>query len=92
MQTVYRESQFGFQANGSIIDMVFSLRQLQKKCREQQQPLFVDFIDLIKAFDLVSRDGLLKIPPKIGCPPWLLNIIRSFHGGMKGTVVFDGST
>ena len=71
--------------------MVFSLRQLQEKCRKQQQPLFVAFIDLTKAFDLVSRDGLLKILPKIGCPPRLLNIIRSFHDVMKSTVVFDGT-
>ena len=71
--------------------MVFSLRQLQDKCREQQQPLFAAFIDLTKAFDFVSRDGLFKILLKIGCPPRLLNIIRSFHEEMKGTVVFDGS-
>ena len=49
------------------------------------------FIDLTKAFDLVSRDGLFKMLPNIGCPPQLLNIIRSFHEEMKGTVVFDGS-
>ncbi|XP_050707118.1 uncharacterized protein LOC126992423 [Eriocheir sinensis] len=49
----------------STIDMVFSLRQLQEKCREQRQPLFIAFIDLTKAFDLVSRDGLFKILPKI---------------------------
>lgn len=72
--------------------MIFSLKQLQEKCKEQRQPLFVAFIDLTKAFDLVSRDGLFKILPKIGCPPKLLSIIRSFHEGMKGTVVFDGST
>ena len=50
------------------------------------------FIDLTKAFDSVSRDGLFKILPKIGCPPKLLNIIKSFHHNMKGTVVYDGST
>ena len=70
--------------------MIFSLRQLQEKCREQQQPLFVSFIDLTKAFDLVSRDSLFKILPKIGCLHRLLNAIRSFHEEMKGTVVFDG--
>ena len=72
--------------------MVFSLRQLQEKCREQRQPLFVAFIDLTKAFDFVSRGSLLKILPKIRCPPRLLSFIRSFHDDMKGTVVFDGST
>ena len=72
--------------------MIFSLRQLQEKCREQRQPLFIAFIDLSKALDLVSRDDLFKILPKIGCPPRLLSIIISFHEDMKGTVVFDGST
>ena len=71
--------------------MIFSLKQLQEKCREQRQPLFVAFIDLTKTFDLVSRDGLFKILPKIGCPP-KLSIIRSSHDNMKGTVVLDGST
>ena len=72
--------------------MICSLRQLQEKCREQSQPLSFAFIDLTKAFDLVSRDSLFRILPKIGCPPKLLSIIRSFYEDMKGTVVFDGST
>ena len=55
--------------------MVFSVLQLQEKCREQKKPLFIAFIDLTKAFDLVSRDGLFKILAKIGCPPKLLSII-----------------
>ena len=88
---IYPESQCGFRANRSTIDMVFSLRQLQEKCREQQQPLFIAFIDLTKAFDLVSRDGLFKLLPRIGCPPKLLSIIQSFHDGMMGTVSFDGN-
>ena len=91
-EQVYPESQCGFRANRSTIDMIFSLKQLQEKCREQRQPLFVAFIDLTKAFDLVSRDGLFNILPKIGYPPKLLSIIRSFQEDMKGTAVFDGST
>ncbi|XP_076451258.1 uncharacterized protein LOC143287199 [Babylonia areolata] len=46
------------QAGRSTIDMVFSLQQLQEKCWEQRQPLYVAFIDLTKAFDLISRKGL----------------------------------
>ena len=91
-EQVYPESQCSFRANRSTVDMIFSLRQLQEKCREQRQPLFIAFIALTKAFDLVSRDGLFKILPKIGCPPRLLSIIRSFHEDMKSTVVFDRST
>ena len=43
--------------------MVFSLRRLLEKCREQNQPLYLAFIDLTKAFDLVSRDSLFKMLP-----------------------------
>jgi len=88
---VYPESQCGFRSARSTIDMVFSVRQLQEKCREQNQPLFMAFIDLTKAFDLVSRSGLFAVLAKIGCPPKPLEIIRSFHTGMKGRVRIDGA-
>ena len=71
--------------------MIFSLHQLQENCREQNQPLNLAFIDLIKTFDLVSRDGLFKMLPLIGCPPKLLSIARSLHDSMMSTVQFDGN-
>ena len=74
------------------MDMIFSVRQLQEKCREQRRPLFIAFIDLTKAFDLVSRRGLFNLLEKIGCPPKLLSVISSFHNNMKGTVNYDGAT
>ena len=43
------ESQCGFRAGRSIIYMIFSVRQLQEKCREQRRPLFIAFIDLTKS-------------------------------------------
>ena len=89
---VYSESQCGFRAERSTVDMIFSLRQLQEKCREQHKPLYIAFIDLTKAFDLVSREGLFDILPKIGCPPKLHSLIRSFHDDMKATIQYEGST
>ena len=75
-ERIYPESQCqcDFRAERSTIDIVFSLRQLQEKYREQQMPLYIAFIDLTKAFDLVSRDGLIL--PKIGCPPKLQSMIE----------------
>ena len=32
-------------------------------------PLYITFIDLTKAFDLVSRQGIFQLLKKIGCPP-----------------------
>ncbi|XP_066297920.1 uncharacterized protein [Branchiostoma lanceolatum] len=82
-----------FRANRSTIDMIFSLRQLQEKCREQNMPLYIAFIDLTKAFDIVSRDGLFKILHKIGCPPRLRiqSLIEPFHTNIKGTVLYSGN-
>ena len=76
---VYPEYQCGFRPGRSTTDMIFSLRQVQEKCREQRMPLYITFIDLTKAFDLVGRRGLLEILKRIGCPPRILNIITAFH-------------
>ena len=56
-----------------------------------KRPLYIAFIDLTKAFDLVSRDGLFKALVTIGCPPKPHSLIKSFHCNMKGTVQFYGS-
>ena len=71
--------------------MIFSVRQLQEKCKEQNMPLYIAFIDLTKAFDLVSREGLFAILLKIGCPPNLFNIVKSFHTNKRATIQYDGS-
>eukprot|EP00105_Crassostrea_gigas_P021162 XP_011440210.1 PREDICTED: uncharacterized protein LOC105337258 [Crassostrea gigas] len=63
-----------------------------QKCREQQMPLYISFIDLTKAFDVLSRNKLFKVLPKIGCPPKLLSLVTSFHVDIKGTVQFNGSS
>ena len=69
----------------------FSVRQLQEKFNEQNMPLYIAFIDLTKAFDLVSREGLFAILLKIGCPPNLFNIVKSFHTNKRATIQYDGS-
>ena len=85
------ESQCGFRSARSTIDMVFSLRQVQEKCVEQQKPLYIVFIDLTKAFDYVSRSGLSLVLRRLGCPSTLHAIIMEFHDNMRATVQFSGS-
>ncbi|CAG4979837.1 unnamed protein product [Colias eurytheme] len=89
---VYPEAQCGFRSQRSTIDMIFTLRQLQEKCREQQTPLFIAFVDLNKAFDSVSREGLYSGLEHIGCPPKLLSMIKTFHEETRGVIVYDGKT
>ena len=91
-ERIYPESQCGFRAGRqSTIDMIFSFLQLQVKCREQYMPLYIDSIDLTKAFDLVSRYGLFKVLPKIGCPPKLQSMFESFHTDTKEQCISMGA-
>ena len=56
---VYPEAQCGFKAGRSTIDVIFSLRQLKEKCREQRKPLYIAFIDLSKAFEPNQLEGVI---------------------------------
>ena len=43
---------------GLWIDQVFALRVVAEKAREYSIPLYLSFIDLMKAYDSVNRDAL----------------------------------
>ena len=84
------ESLCGFRKNRGTIDMIFTARQLQEKCQEQNVDLYMTFVDLTKAFDTVSREGLWKIMAKFGCPAKFIAMVRQFHDGMLARVQNDG--
>ena len=84
------ESQCGFRAGRSTVDMIFAARQLQEKCREQNVGLYTTFVDLTKAFDTVCREGLWKIMAKFGCSAKFITMIQQFHDGMNERVQDDG--
>ena len=88
---VLPESQCCFRCGRSTIDMTFVARQLQEKCCEQHQDLYMAFADLTKAFDAVNRDLLWNIQHKFCCPPTLIAILQQFHTGMCAQVVMAGS-
>ena len=70
--------------------MIFAVRQLQEKCLEQRQDLYLLFTDLTKAFDTVSRPGLWSILSKLACPPKFISMGRSLHDGMIARVIDNG--
>ena len=85
------ESQCGFRKNRGTLNMIFAARQLQQKYREQQSCLYSTYVDLTKAFDTVSRDGLWRIMAKFGCPPRFISMVRQFHVGMQARVCDNGT-
>ncbi|XP_076462069.1 uncharacterized protein LOC143294580 [Babylonia areolata] len=90
-QGLLQESQCGFRAELETVDMmIFAVRQLQEKCQEQHSDLFMTFVDLTKAFDMVSREGLWKIMEKFGCPNKFITIVQQFHDSIMVKVLDDG--
>ena len=89
-QGLLPESQCGFRKDRGTTDMVFAARQLQEKCQEQNVALYSTYVDLTKAFDTVSRDGLWKIMHKYGCPSKFVSMVRQFHDGMEARVQENG--
>ena len=70
--------------------MIFCLRQLQEKCIEQDQPLYMVFVDFSKTFDTVGRTGLWQLLKKYGCPEKFTTTIAALHTGMMATVSVGG--
>ena len=83
-------SQCGFRKDRGTIDMIFTARQLQEKCQEQNVDLYMNFVNPTKAFDTVSRDRLWKIMTKFGCLRRYITTVRKFHDGMQARVQNDG--
>ena len=50
----------------------------------------MNFVDLTKALDTVSREGLWKIMAKFGCPATFIALVRQFSDGMLARVQNDG--
>nr|VZI45446.1 unnamed protein product [Spirometra erinaceieuropaei] len=90
-QGLLPESQCGFRRHGGTTDMIFAARQLQEKCQEMRTHLYSTFVDLMKAFDTVNREGLWKIMQKFGCPERFTQMVRQLHDGMMARVTDNGA-
>ena len=71
--------------------MIFVARQLEEKCCDQHQDLYLAFIDLTNAFDTVNRDLVWNILCRFGCPNTFIAMLPQFHTGMCAHVVISGS-
>lgn len=87
---VLPEAQCGFRSMRGTVDMIFTARQMQEKCREYHMDLYQVFIDLKKAFDTVNRQALWTILAKLGCPEKFVTMLQRLHDGMKAWVNVDG--
>jgi hypothetical protein len=61
--------QFGGTPTLGCQDGLFTLKTLLNAHKNQDLPLFVAFVDLLKAYDTANHDLLLKILEKYVAPP-----------------------
>ena len=78
-----------FRKDRGTIDMIFTARQLQEKCQEQNMDLYMTFVDLTKAFDSQSG-GSLGNYGEVWLSTKFIAMVRQFHDGMLARVQNDG--
>ena len=69
------------------VDMVFATRLLQEQRQEQNKDPYITILDLTKAFDAVSCEGLWKIMATFDCLDKFMSVVRKFHDGMLSWVL-----
>ena len=85
------ESQYGFRKSRRCANMIFTVCQLVEKLWEHMAKSFVTFIDLKKAYDSVTRNVTWLALGKLGVPEDTIDLICSFHQGMKARIRLDGA-
>lgn len=66
--------------------MIYVVHKLYELSSENNLTLYMFFIDLQKACDLVDRSLLWKVPPQCSVPAKIVAIICQFHDGMRACV------
>jgi hypothetical protein len=64
---------------------------LVEKSWEHESKAFCTFIDLKKAYDSVPKEAMWMTLAKLGVPEETVQLIKSFHQGMKARVCVDGA-
>jgi hypothetical protein len=93
------EEQNGFMRHRGCCDGIFAVKMALQKRHEHGLGTWAVFIDLVKAFDSVPRDGLSAVLDKFGIPPKMRRLIMKFHSDLvvkvlvgEDDVCFESST
>ena len=73
------EMQNGFTPGRGTVDGSFCVRTLLKKRKEHGLETYGYFLDLVKAFDTVPRESLLRVLAKFGVPPKMVQMIENMY-------------
>ena len=85
------ESQCGFRPGRGTMDMVFAPKLAMEIADYKKPPFHVLFVDLVKAYDSVSRAGLWAALRKKGVPCKMLRLIQMYYTGKSARVCVEGN-
>lgn len=85
------ETQFGFVRGLGTREALFSMKLLIQKCYDQQQSVFVCFIDYQRAFDNVKHDLLLRRLGEIGVEEKNIQIIRQLYWNQTAEIKINNT-
>ncbi len=81
--------QFGGTPTLGCQDGLFTLKTLLNAHKNHDLPSFVAFVDLVKAYDTVNHDLLLKVLGKYGAPPKFVAAIKTMYTDLKVVLKID---
>lgn len=84
------DNQFGFRPKLSTECAIMCLKQTVRYYTDRGTPIYACFLDLSKAFDLVSYDILWKKLKEENTPPEVINIFRYWYGNQVNNVRWAG--
>jgi len=84
------EEQNGFMRQRGCCDGIFTVKMALQKRHEHGLSTWGVFIDLVKAFDSVPREGWFILLEKFGIPPKMLRLIIRFHSDLIVKVSIGG--
>ena len=87
---ILSENQAGFRKRHSTIDHSFVLKSLCDIMKFQKKKLFVAFIDYVKAFDKIWRQGLWYKLKQYNIKGKILAVIQSMYSSIKSCIIGAG--
>jgi hypothetical protein len=85
------KNQFGFMLGRSTMKVIFLIRQVMERCREQKKDLHMVFINLEKAYDKVAKNVMWWVLQKHDVSVKYITLIKDMYDNVVTSVrTIDG--
>ena len=82
------ERQKGFKKRDGVCELIYVVDALIRDAKDNCKSIHILFLDVAKAFDTVSHQGLLRVLERKGAPKGIMDYLRKTYSEMK--VVLPG--